>query len=85
MDPGIFREYDIRGVAETELTDDVARKIGQGFAALVKESGGTTVALAGTFGPALRGFATASARASARPGSTWSITGSFPRPSCISP
>lgn len=35
----IFREYDIRGLAETELTDTVARGIGRAFAtALVRES-----------------------------------------------
>jgi len=29
MNPRIFREYDIRGVADRDLTDDVARAIGQ--------------------------------------------------------
>ena len=30
-----FREYDIRGVADRDLTDDVARGIGQGFATML--------------------------------------------------
>jgi phosphomannomutase/phosphoglucomutase len=30
-----FREYDIRGVAERDLTDDVARRIGRGFATML--------------------------------------------------
>lgn len=34
----IFREYDIRGVAERDLTSDVARGIGRGLAELLKPS-----------------------------------------------
>ena len=30
-----FREYDIRGVADRDLTDEVARGIGRGFATLL--------------------------------------------------
>lgn len=33
-----FREYDIRGVADRELTDEVARGIGRGFAAVLGAS-----------------------------------------------
>jgi phosphomannomutase / phosphoglucomutase len=44
--PGhIFREYDIRGLHETELTDEAATAIGRGFATLIAEQGGSTVAL----------------------------------------
>lgn len=32
MNPQIFREYDIRGIAERDLTDDVARAVGRAFA-----------------------------------------------------
>lgn len=32
MNTHIFREYDIRGIAETDLTDDVVRVLGQAFA-----------------------------------------------------
>ena len=31
MNPNIFREYDIRGVADDDLTDEVAEKIGKAF------------------------------------------------------
>ena len=31
----IFREYDIRGLSETELSNEVAMKIGRAFAALM--------------------------------------------------
>lgn len=30
-----FREYDIRGVADRDLTDDVARGIGRGFGTMI--------------------------------------------------
>jgi phosphomannomutase / phosphoglucomutase len=44
--PGhIFREYDIRGLHETELTDETATAIGQAFATLIAAQGGATVAL----------------------------------------
>src|SRR5579859_3576309 len=33
--PHIFREYDIRGVAERDLTDDVAHAVGRGFGTML--------------------------------------------------
>ncbi len=36
---GIFREYDIRGIAGTELTTATARLIGLGYAAYLREQG----------------------------------------------
>ena len=41
----IFREYDIRGLHETELTDEAATSIGRAFGTLIAEKGGATVAL----------------------------------------
>ncbi len=41
----IFREYDIRGVAERDLSDDVARGIGRGFASIVRPSGAFRIAV----------------------------------------
>lgn len=35
----IFREYDIRGLADTELTDDLIRDLGAAFAALAAQEG----------------------------------------------
>jgi len=37
--PGIFRQYDIRGVVERDLTDEAALAIGRGFAALLEQRG----------------------------------------------
>ncbi len=52
MIPGhIFREYDIRGLHESELTDGLAESVGQAFATLIREgerpsaAGGPRVAL----------------------------------------
>ncbi len=45
----IFKACDIRGVAGSELSEDVARKIGRALAAMVARSGGGPVCLAGDF------------------------------------
>jgi phosphomannomutase / phosphoglucomutase len=39
ISPDIFRQYDIRGVVDRDLTPDVARAIGRGFAALLTRRG----------------------------------------------
>ncbi len=41
----IFREYDIRGLHETELTDDVAEAVGRAFGTMIGRAGGRRVAL----------------------------------------
>ncbi|HEY3215131.1 MAG TPA: phosphomannomutase/phosphoglucomutase, partial [Candidatus Eisenbacteria bacterium] len=41
----IFREYDIRGLHETELTDALAESVGRAFGTLVRREGGSRVAL----------------------------------------
>jgi phosphomannomutase/phosphoglucomutase len=41
----IFREYDIRGLHETELTDEVAESVGRAYASAVRRQGGSKVAL----------------------------------------
>lgn len=45
MNPQIFRAYDIRGVADRDLSDDVAYRVARGYATIVREHGGHTVAL----------------------------------------
>ncbi len=39
INPQIFREYDIRGVVDKDLTLDVVRRLGQGFGTLMTRSG----------------------------------------------
>jgi len=41
MNPLIFREYDIRGIAETELPDDEVYRLGQAFGSYALEHGAT--------------------------------------------
>ncbi|MCK4510112.1 phosphomannomutase, partial [bacterium] len=43
----IFREYDIRGVVDKDLTDDVVRDIGRGFGTYVLRHGGKSISLGG--------------------------------------
>jgi phosphomannomutase/phosphoglucomutase len=46
MIPGhIFREYDIRGLHESELTDEVALAVGRAFGTLIAAEGGKRVAI----------------------------------------
>ncbi len=45
MNPAIFREYDIRGVADRDLTDDVARAVARAFGTRIREEGGRSVIL----------------------------------------
>jgi phosphomannomutase/phosphoglucomutase len=42
MNPLIFREYDIRGIAETELLDDDVYRLGQAFGTYALEHGATS-------------------------------------------
>ncbi|KPJ51220.1 phosphomannomutase [candidate division TA06 bacterium DG_26] len=43
MNPHIFREYDIRGVAQTDLTDEVVEKIGLSFATYLARDGANAI------------------------------------------
>ena len=45
MNPNIFREYDIRGVADKDLTDDVAECIGKAYGTYAIGHGKTNIAL----------------------------------------
>ena len=45
MNPQIFREYDIRGVADRDLDDGVVRAVGRGFAQLMREREKRTIAV----------------------------------------
>jgi phosphomannomutase/phosphoglucomutase len=39
MNPRIFREYDIRGLVDQDLTNEVVRALGQGFATYISDKG----------------------------------------------
>ena len=43
MNPQIFREYDVRGLVDVDLTEPVVENLGRGLGTMVKRQGGTTV------------------------------------------
>ncbi len=45
MNLSIFREYDIRGIVDTDLTDDVVLNLGKGFATFMKRRGHSTLTI----------------------------------------
>ncbi len=45
MNPHIFREYDIRGLVDKDLTADVAESLGKGLGTMVRRSRGSSVAV----------------------------------------
>src|SRR5260370_19206086 len=45
MNPHIFREYDIRGLVDKDLTAEVAKSLGQGLGTMVRRNRGSTVAV----------------------------------------
>lgn len=45
LDPTIFRAYDIRGIVDRNLTEDVVRAVGRAFAAEARETGQPRVAV----------------------------------------
>ncbi len=45
MNPRIFREYDIRGIVDQDLTDEIVRQIGLSFATYMSRRGKRKVAL----------------------------------------
>jgi phosphomannomutase/phosphoglucomutase len=47
MNPYIFRQYDIRGVVDKDLTPDVVEAIGKGFGTYIKRHGGKKVTVGG--------------------------------------
>ncbi len=45
MNPEIFREYDIRGIAEKDITEEDAVSIGKAYGTMIKGSGSTKVSV----------------------------------------
>ncbi len=43
MNPNIFRAYDIRGIADADLTDDVVDRIGRAYGTRAAEGGASRV------------------------------------------
>jgi len=47
VNPYIFREYDIRGIVNEDLTEEVAEELGRGFATYLRGKGGKRASLGG--------------------------------------
>jgi len=45
MDPTIFREYDIRGVVDKDLNEEIAVMIGKGFGSYLRQQGRNSIAV----------------------------------------
>ena len=43
MNPQIFREYDVRGIADEDLTDEVVENLGWAYGSLIRDEGGNKV------------------------------------------
>ena len=51
MNEFIFRKYDIRGVVETDFTEDIVQNLGRAFGTYVIRGGGKSVAVSGDIRP----------------------------------
>ncbi len=76
----IFREYDIRGYHETELTDEVATAIGRAFGTVIRREGGRRVALGEDVRPSSARLAAAAARGMIAAGLVVERVGVVPTP-----
>ena len=45
VNPSIFRQYDIRGIAETDLSDPFVEALGQAYGSVIKRQGGQRVVI----------------------------------------
>jgi len=81
MIPGhIFREYDIRGLHETELSNEVAEAVGQAFATRIRAEGGVRVALGQDVRPSSERLARAAERGMIAAGLAVERVGVVPTP-----
>jgi phosphomannomutase / phosphoglucomutase len=76
----IFREYDIRGLHETELTDEAGEAVGRAFATRIRAEGGTRVALGQDVRPSSERLARAAERGMLAAGVSVERVGVVPTP-----
>ncbi len=76
----IFREYDIRGLHQTELTDEVAQSVGRAFGTLIARAGGRAAALGTDVRPSSSRLAAAIERGLLRCGLEVQRVGVVPTP-----
>lgn len=76
----IFREYDIRGLHETELTDATAEAVGRAFATAIRREGGRRLALGRDVRPSSGRLAAAAERGMVAAGMQVERVGVVPTP-----
>ena len=76
----IFREYDIRGLHETELTNETAEAVGRAFATILRREGGTRAALGRDVRPSSERLAAAAERGMLAAGLKVERVGMVPTP-----
>ncbi len=80
MNTAIFREYDVRGLHETDLTTPVITDLGRAFGTMVRRQGGKTVALGRDFRPSSPRLAEAMKAGLLETGCDVLVTGVLPTP-----
>lgn len=76
----IFREYDIRGLHETELTNETAEAVGRAFATTIRREGGTRVAIGRDVRPSSERLAAAAEKGMLAAGLSVERVGTVPTP-----
>ncbi len=76
----IFREYDIRGLHASELTDETAQAVGHAFATVIRREGGTRVAIGRDVRPSSVRLAAAAERGMIAAGLAVERVGTVPTP-----
>jgi phosphomannomutase/phosphoglucomutase len=80
INPVIFREYDIRGTVDTELTNEFARVLGRAYGTLARENGLNRIGVGHDCRLSSPGYAQALAEGIADEGLDVVITGEGPTP-----
>lgn len=80
LNPEIFREYDIRGIVDKDLSEDFAFLLGRAYATLAKDSGKDNVGIGWDCRLSSEGYAQAVANGIASEGLKVVLTGMGPSP-----
>lgn len=80
INKNIFREYDVRGIADTDLSDEFAELLGQAFGSRIRQENGKTVVMGRDVRESSPRLAAALARGMSRAGLDVTDLGIIPTP-----
>ena len=80
INKNIFREYDVRGIADTDLSDEFAELLGRAFGSRIRQANGKTVVLGRDVRESSPRLAAAIARGMTRAGLDVTDLGIIPTP-----